>query len=135
MAGHPGPRSPPLYGAQTGGSFRTPPNSGSPPMWPRRPSKNGGWIADPLYQGARKNVEGLMASKDWGEVVIGANLVLEPLFGVLARREFFSRFAPRNGDAVTPAVLATAETDWQRNLQWTKAFVNVLLRDPEHGQG
>jgi len=93
------------------------------------------WLADPLYQGARKNVEGLMASKDWGEVIIGVNLVLEPLFGVLARSEFFSRFAPRNGDAMTPAVLATVETDWQRNLQWTKAFVNVLLRDPEHGQG
>lgn len=93
------------------------------------------WLADPIYQGARKNVEGLMACQDWGEVIIGANLALEPLFGVLARGHFFSRFAPRNGDAVTPAVLATVENDWQRNLQWTTALVNVLLRDPEHGVG
>ena len=93
------------------------------------------WLEDPIYQGARKAVEGLMASKDWGEVVIGANLVLEPLFGALARVQLFSRFAPRNGDAVTPVILATAENDWQRNLKWTKEFVQVLLRDPEHGSG
>jgi hypothetical protein len=93
------------------------------------------WLEDPIYQGARKNVEGLMASQDWGEVIIGVNLVLEPLFGALARVHFFSRFAPRNGDAVTPAILATAENDWQRNLKWTKEFVGILLRDPEHGAG
>jgi alkene monooxygenase beta subunit len=93
------------------------------------------WLEDPIYQGARKNVEGLMASRDWGEVIIGANLVLEPLCGVLVRVQFFSRFAPRNGDGVTPAILATVENDWQRNLKWTKEFVTVLLRDPEHGPG
>jgi methane monooxygenase component A beta chain/propane monooxygenase small subunit len=93
------------------------------------------WLEDPCYQGARKNVEGLMASRDWGEVIIGINLILEPLFGVLTRVQFFSRFAPRNGDAVTPAILATVENDWQRNLKWTKELVNVLLRDPEHGAG
>jgi methane monooxygenase component A beta chain/propane monooxygenase small subunit len=93
------------------------------------------WLNDPVYQGARKNVEGLMASQDWGEVIIGVNLVLEPLFGVLARVHFFSRFAPRNGDAVTPAILATVENDWQRNLKRTKEFVQVLLRDPEHSAG
>lgn len=93
------------------------------------------WLEDPIYQGARKLVEGLMASQDWGEVIIGTNLVLEPLLGALARVQFFARFAPRNGDAVTPTILATVENDWQRNLKWTKEFVNVLLRDPEHGAG
>ncbi|MGE0820959.1 MAG: methane monooxygenase [Candidatus Binatia bacterium] len=93
------------------------------------------WLEDPIYQGARKAVERLMSSRDWGEVIIGTNLVLEPLFGTLARVHFFSRFAPRNGDAVTSTILATAENDWQRNLKWTKEFVQVLLRDPEHGAG
>lgn len=93
------------------------------------------WLEDPIYQAARKNVEGLMASRDWGEIIIGVNLVLEPLLGNLARVQLFSRFAPRNGDAVTPAILATVETDWQRNRKWTKEFVTVLLGDPEHGAG
>jgi alkene monooxygenase beta subunit len=93
------------------------------------------WLEEPIYQGARKAVEGLMASRDWGEVIIGTNLALEPLFGVLARVHFFSRFAPRNGDAITTVVLATVENDWQRNAKWTKEFVQVLLRDPEHGAG
>ena len=91
------------------------------------------WLEDPGYQGARKAVEGLMASKDWGEIIIGTNLALEPLFGVFARVHFFSRFAARNGDAISPTVLATVENDWQRNLKWTKEFGHVLLRDPEHG--
>ena len=93
------------------------------------------WLEDPIYQGARKNVEGLMALQDWGEIIIGVNLVLEPLLGTLARVQFFTRSAPRNGDAVTPAILATVENDWQRNLKWTKEFVSTLLHDPEHGAG
>ncbi len=93
------------------------------------------WLDDPIYQGARKNIEGIMASQDWGEVIIATNLILEPLFGALARVQFFARFAPRNGDAVTPTILSTVEHDWQRNRQWTKEFVSVLLRDPEHGPG
>jgi len=93
------------------------------------------WLEDPIYQGARKNIEGLMALRDWGEVIVGTNLVLEPLFGTLVRVHFFSRFAPRNGDAATPAILATVENDWQRNLRWAKELVQVLLRDPEHGAG
>ncbi len=93
------------------------------------------WLEDPIYQGARKAVEGLMASKDWGEMIIGINLALEPLFGMLARTQFFSRFAARNGDAISPTILATVENDWQRNLKWTKEYVHVLLRDPEHASG
>src|SRR3712207_7766999 len=31
--------------------------------------------------------------------------------------------------------LFRSENDWQRNLRWTKEFVQVLLRDPEHGVG
>jgi hypothetical protein len=76
-----------------------------------------------------------MALEDWGEAIVAANLVFEPLFGELVRVEMFSRFAPRNGDAVTPAVLGTAENDWQRNLRWTRELVGILLRDPEHGAG
>ena len=47
------------------------------------------WLEDPIYQGTRKNVEGLMASRDWGEVIIGANLALEPLLGCAGARAVF----------------------------------------------
>lgn len=90
------------------------------------------WLTDPLWQGARETIEQLMALRDWGEAIVAANLVFEPLFGELVRVEFFLRFAPRHGDGVTPAIIETAELDWERNRKWTKAFIELLLNDPTH---
>jgi hypothetical protein len=73
-----------------------------------------------------------MVLRDWGEVIVAANLLFEPLLGELVRVEFFLRFAPRNGDSVTPAIVESAELDWERNRKWTKAFIQLLLTDPVH---
>ena len=90
------------------------------------------WLTDPLWQGVRENVEKLMVLRDWGEMVVAINLVFEPLLGELIRSEFFLRFSPRNGDSVTPAIVESAELDWERNQKWTKAFAQLLLGDPSH---
>ena len=90
------------------------------------------WVTEPLWQGVRENMEKLMVLPDWGEIVIGINTVFEPLVGELIRSEFFLRFAPRNGDSVTPAIVESAELDWERNQKWTKAFTQLLLTDPAH---
>lgn len=90
------------------------------------------WLTDPLWQGVRENVEKLMVLRDWGEIIAATNLVFEPLLGELARVEFFLRFAPRNGDSVTPAIVESAELDWDRNRQWTQAFTQLVLNDATH---
>lgn len=90
------------------------------------------WLTDPLWQGVRENVEKLMVLRDWGEAIIATNMVCEPLLGELVHVEFFLRFAPRQGDGVTPAIVETAEFDWERNRKWTKAFVQLLLADPHY---
>ncbi|MGH7964788.1 MAG: methane monooxygenase [Candidatus Binatia bacterium] len=90
------------------------------------------WVTEPLWQGVRENMEKLMVLPDWGEMVVGINVVFEPLVGELVRSEFFLRFAPRNGDSVTPAIVESAELDWERNKKWTKAFTQLLLNDPAH---
>lgn len=92
------------------------------------------WTTDPMWQAARENVEKLMVLPDWGEIIVGINLVLEPLLGELLRSEFFVRFAPRNGDSVTPAIIESAELDWERTQKWTAAFVQMLVHDPEQGK-
>lgn len=93
----------------------------------------GAWMEDPLWQGARENVERILVTIDWGEQIIATNLVYEPTFGVLSRREFFTLFAPANGDMVTPALIAAAQLDWHRNLGWTREWVRVLCEDREFG--
>lgn len=90
------------------------------------------WVTEPLWQGVRENMEKLMVLPDWGEMVVGINVVFEPLVGELLRSEFFLRFAPRNGDSITPAIVESAELDWERNQKWTKAFTQLLLNDPTH---
>lgn len=90
------------------------------------------WLTDPLWQGVRENVEKVMVLRDWGEVIVATNLVFEPLIGELVRVEFFLRSAPRNGDSVTPAIIESAELDWERNRKWTLAFARLVLNDPSH---
>jgi hypothetical protein len=90
------------------------------------------WLTDPLWQGVRENVERLMVTRDWAEVIVATNVVFEPLVGELLRVEFFLRCASRNGDSVTPAIVESAEGDWERNRKWTRAFLQFLLEDPSH---
>lgn len=90
------------------------------------------WLTDPVWQGVRENVERLMVSRDWAEIVVAINVVFEPLVGELLRTEFFLRSASRNGDSVTPAIIESAELDWERNSKWIRVFLHFLLNDSTH---
>jgi alkene monooxygenase beta subunit len=92
------------------------------------------WKSDPVWQGARRVVEQIVASDDWMEIVVATNLCFDRLFGELVKVEFFSRFAAANGDVVTPILIASSEADAARTLRWTKALVTHLVGDPVHGQ-
>lgn len=92
------------------------------------------WKTDPIWQGARKAVENLIASNDWMEITIAVNLCLDRLFGELAKVEYFSRFAAANGDIVTPIIIASSEADTARTQRWTTELINHLTSDPTHGE-
>jgi methane monooxygenase component A beta chain/propane monooxygenase small subunit len=91
------------------------------------------WANDPIWQGARKAVEFIIASYDWMEVVVAINLCMDRLFGELAKVEYFSRFAAANGDTVTPIIIASSEADTARTMRFTTELLNHVLRDPAHG--
>lgn len=91
------------------------------------------WKNDPIWSGARKAVENIIASNDWMEVVVATNLCLDPLFGDLAKVEYFSRFAAANGDVVTPFIIASSEAETAKTMRWTAALIKHLLADPVHG--
>ena len=91
------------------------------------------WTGDPLWQGARKAVENIIALNDWMEVVVATNLCFDRLFGELAKVEYFSRFAAANGDVVTPIIVASSEADTARTQRWTSSLIRHVLDDPVHG--
>jgi Methane/Phenol/Toluene Hydroxylase len=91
------------------------------------------WLAHPTWQPVRRLVEAVMAIGDWGEIVVAANLVVEPLLGEPLRRLVFSLGAARGGDVLVPVVAATATADWQRNARATREFMTFLVGCPGGG--
>jgi hypothetical protein len=87
------------------------------------------WMEDPIYQPSREYIERLLACRDWAEIVIAANLILEPLVSRMFTREFLTRFAPHHGDSVTPLILETVAADRRRNIAATAELVRFVITD------
>jgi propane monooxygenase small subunit len=91
------------------------------------------WLKDPLWQGARENIEILGASSDWAEQLFAANLVYEPLVGELFRSRFIMTLAPQHGDFVTAVLVSTAEASYDWNMASTREAYRNLLTDATYG--
>ena len=91
------------------------------------------WNSDAEWQGVRKVCEALTAVEDdWGEAILAANVVFEPLLGELFRSNLVMQSAAGNGDFVTPTVMGAGEYDYaQRDLRWTIACFAPLTQDRE----
>jgi propane 2-monooxygenase small subunit len=93
------------------------------------------FVREEAWQPTRRYLERLAATRDWGEVIVAANLVFEPLVATLLRRELGTRAAAANGDTVTP-VLARVETqEWEWARGWTTALIRFLVSDAAFGSG
>jgi propane monooxygenase reductase subunit len=91
------------------------------------------FLNDAPWQPTRRYLERLAATRDWGEVIVAANLAFEPVVSTLIRRELGTRAAAANGDTVTP-VLARVETqEWEWVRGWTVALMRFLLSDEQFG--
>ncbi len=86
----------------------------------------------PEWQPTRRYLERLAATKDWGEVIVAANLVFEPVVGTLLRREIGTRAAAAHGDTVTPALARVESQEWEWVRSWSTAFSRFLL--PANGE-
>jgi hypothetical protein len=91
------------------------------------------FLHDEHWQPARRYVERLRATPDWGERMIATNLCLEPTVGILLRRELLMRSPRFNGDIVTPALNHVAQSEWEWVRDWTVELVNFVLADEQHG--
>jgi propane monooxygenase small subunit len=91
------------------------------------------WMSAAAWQPARAYLERLRTVTDWAEVVVAVNVCFEPIVGQALRRDLLTRAAGAGGDAVTPAVLAGAQLEWEWTREWTAAFMELVLGDEVHG--
>jgi propane 2-monooxygenase small subunit len=91
------------------------------------------FLRDEHWQPARRYVERLHATPDWGERVFATNICFEPAVGILIRRELFMRSVRFNGDILTHAVTHVAQLEWEWVREWTAELARFVLADPEHG--
>jgi propane 2-monooxygenase small subunit len=91
------------------------------------------WLRDVAWQPARRYVEKLRATPDWGERVFAVNVCFETTFGLLIRRELLMRSVRFNGDMITQAVSHVAQLEWEWARNWTTELVRFALSDEEHG--
>jgi propane monooxygenase reductase subunit len=91
------------------------------------------FLRDPAWQPTRQYLERLAATRDWGEVVVAANLCFEPVVGTLIRRELGIRAAAAAGDTVTPVLARVASQEWSWARAWTEELVRFLVEDPANG--
>jgi methane monooxygenase component A beta chain/propane monooxygenase small subunit len=94
----------------------------------------GHWLGHPAWQPVRRLIEEAMAIRDWGEIAVASNLVIEPLIGEPLRRLVFSLAAAHGGDVLVPVIAATASADWHRNARATRELT-VFLRECPGGEG
>ncbi len=85
------------------------------------------WLESPAYQPARKLAEEIMGTHDWGELLVGLNLVVGPLLQQMAVSDLVRRSALLNNDVVASHIVMTAERDRRRNLAGTQAFVRMMV--------
>jgi propane monooxygenase small subunit len=90
------------------------------------------WLNDPIWQGARRAIETIGGASDHLEQYFAINVVYEALVTEPFRSGFVMQCGAMHGDFVTPALIATGEGDYERNLANTIEMFHILARDPDH---
>ena len=92
------------------------------------------WMNDPVWQGARKAIELLQNEFDPLKAYFVGNVVYEALITEPFRSGFIMQCGAMHGDFVTPAIVSTAEGDYERNLNNTIEMFHILANDPDHSE-
>jgi propane 2-monooxygenase small subunit len=92
------------------------------------------WLNDPIWQGARRAIETIGGSSDHLEQYFAINVVYEALVTEPFRSGFVMQCGAMHGDFVTPAIVATGEGDYERNLANTIEMFHILAHDPTHAE-
>ena len=82
------------------------------------------WLAEPAWQGVRRVMENLFVTKDWFELFVVQNLVLDGLLYPLIYRHYVDAASPRTGNAL--AMLTEFIGEWYAETsRWVDATVKT----------
>lgn len=80
----------------------------------------------PGWQGLREMVERALVTYDWGEHLVGINLVLRPTVDEILIRQL-AKVAEVNGDELTWLLLGNLGQDTDRAVRWSSALVRFAV--------
>lgn len=86
------------------------------------------WLQHPAWQGLRRITEQLMATRDWFELFIGQNLVLDGLLHPLVFQQYEARVTEASGP--TLSLVTEFFSNWQgETSKWVDAVVKVAAAE------
>lgn len=86
------------------------------------------WLGDPLWQGLRRYAEDTFVLKDWFELLVAQNLVLDGLVYPLVYEAFDEDLTLRGGSAVS--MLTQFMRDWRNEtVKWVEATVKTAAAE------
>ena len=90
------------------------------------------WMQAPEWQGLRRVMENLFVTKDWFEVFVAQNLVLDGLVYPLVYQRYDALMNPRTANALS--LVTGFMSEWQgENTRWTDATLKVAADEsPEN---
>ena len=90
------------------------------------------WMEDKLFQPLREVTERLLALRDWAEVTVAANVLLEPLLQPVLFRAL-SDLGTAYGDLVLPHFAYSLHLDEERHFAWGGEFARFVLEHQDEG--
>jgi hypothetical protein len=88
------------------------------------------WLEAPMFQPLREYIERLCVTKDWGEVIVAGNIVLEPLLQPVLHSAM-ADLGHAHGDAVLPHFAYQIQLDEERHWGWGRALAAMLHQSSE----
>jgi toluene monooxygenase system protein E len=92
------------------------------------------WELAPGWQGLREMVERALVTYDWGEHLVGINLVLRPTVDEILSHQL-ADLAAANGDELTWLLLGNLRQDSDRALRWASALVRFAVEQRAENSG
>ncbi len=91
------------------------------------------WLEDPMFQPMREYLERVCVLRDWGEVVVATNLVLEPLLQRVLYRTL-SDLGNAHSDSVLPHFAYSVYGDEERHWSWAAALAAMLNEESDENR-
>lgn len=92
------------------------------------------WEQDPMWQPARRLIELLLVTYDWGEAFVALNLVVKPALDELFMN-CFARAAKDSGDEPLGNIFFSLNEDCVWHREWSRALVHtVVAQQPSNHQ-